>query len=115
MEVTVRRYRTVDGSEPFTEWVSQLGDRKARARILVRIDRVALGNYGDAKVLREGVWELRVDYGPGYRVYFAREGEVAMILLCAGDKRKQDADIERAIELWQEYKSRRNQQSGAKH
>ena len=115
MEVTVRRYRTVGGLEPFTEWLSQLGDRKAQARILVRIDRMSLGNYGDAKVLREGVWELRVDYGPGYRVYFAREGKVVVILLCAGDKRTQDADIERAIELWQDYNSRRSQKPGAKH
>ena len=115
MEVIVRRYRTAAGAEPVTEWLAQLEDRKAGARILVRIERMALGNFGDAKALRAGVWELRVDYGPGYRVYFAREGKVAVILLCAGDKRSQDKDIGRAIELWQEYKSRRKHKPGAKH
>lgn len=115
MDVTVLRYRTVSGAEPFTEWLSKLDDRKACARILVRIERLALGNFGDAKVVREGIWELRLDFGPGYRVYFAREGSAAVILLCAGDKRRQDSDIERAIELWQEYKSRRDRKPGEKH
>jgi putative addiction module killer protein len=114
VDIVVRRYRTADGAEPFTEWLQQLDDRKARACILVRIERVALGNFGDAKLLREGVWELRVDFGPGYRVYFAREDPVTVILLCAGVKRKQDADIKRAIDLWQEYKGRKPR-PGARH
>lgn len=108
MVVEVRRYRTLQGVEPFTDWISRLKDRGARARILVRIERVALGNLGDAKPLRQGVWELRVDTGPGYRVYFGREGSVVVILLGGGDKRTQDADIEKAIESWDEYQKRRS-------
>lgn len=107
MEVAVHRYRDSAGSEPFTEWLAALADRQARARILVRIERLAIGNFGDAKLLREGVWELRVDHGPGYRVYFAREGNAVVLLLCGGDKRRQDADIEKAIALWKEHESRR--------
>ena len=112
MDVVVRRYRTSDGREPFTEWLSKLGDRQARARILVRLERLAVGNFGDAKLLRQGVWELRIDFGPGYRVYFGRDGGALVILLCTGDKRSQDADIKRAIDLWQEYERRRNPKSG---
>ena len=108
MDVEIRRYRTLRGTEPFTDWISGLHDRGARARILVRIERVALGNLGDAKPLRQGVWELRIDTGPGYRVYFAREGRVVVILLGGGDKRTQDADIEKAIDSWDEYRKRRN-------
>jgi len=112
LDVVVRRYCTSEGREPFTEWLSKLGDRQARARILVRLERLAVGNFGDAKLLRQGVWELRIDFGPGYRVYFGREGGALVILLCAGDKRSQDADIKRAIDLWQEYERRRNPKSG---
>lgn len=113
MEVVVRRYRTRDGREPVTECLEQL-DRKARARILARIERLAHGNFGDAKALRDRVWELRIDFGPGYRVYFGRDGSVAVILLCAGDKRRQDSDIERAIDLWREYTNRRNEERNAR-
>jgi putative addiction module killer protein len=110
-EILVRRYRTAGGAEPFTEWLAELKDRKAHARILARIEVLALGSFGDSKALRGGVWELRVDVGPGYRVYFGREGNAVVILLCGGDKRKQDADIKRAIDLWQEYEGRRNRGS----
>jgi len=106
--VEVQRYSTLDGSEPFTDWLSKLRDRAASARVLVRIERVALGNLGDASYLRQGVWELRIDVGPGYRVYFARTGETSVTLLCGGDKRTQDADIKRAIDLWQEHEQRQS-------
>ena len=110
-EILVRRYCTVGGAEPFTEWLAGLKDRKAHARILARIEVLALGSLGDAKVLRDGVWELRIDVGPGYRVYFGREGNAVVILLCGGDKRKQDADLKGAIDLWREYEERRNRGS----
>ncbi|HTP96765.1 MAG TPA: type II toxin-antitoxin system RelE/ParE family toxin [Burkholderiales bacterium] len=103
----IRRYRTADGDEPFTEWFSDLRDRHARARILARLERLALGNFGDAKFLRDGVSELRIDWGPGYRVYFGRDGRTLIVLLCGGDKRKQGADIRRAVTLWQEYGDRK--------
>lgn len=73
MACEIRRYRTVAGDEPFTQWLGALVDRQARARVLVRLERLALGNAGDARYLRDGVSELRIDWGPGYRVYFGRE------------------------------------------
>jgi putative addiction module killer protein len=78
----------------------------AVARIAIRIDRLALGNFGDCKALREGVSELRIDWGPGYRLYFGRLGRECVLLLCGGDKRKQSADIERAIDYLKDYKER---------
>lgn len=102
----VRRYRTNAGDEPVTEWLSALNDAQARARINARIARLAAGNFGDCKPLRGGVWELRVDWGPGYRVYYARIGRSVVLLLCAGDKRRQNPDIERAIEYLVDFKRR---------
>ena len=81
-----------------------LKDRQARARVQARLDRLALGNPGDAKPLRDGVSELRIDYGPGYRVYFMWRGPVIVVLLAGGDKRTQDADIERAIGMAKDWK-----------
>jgi putative addiction module killer protein len=108
MASEIRRYRTAAGAEPFTEWLSDLPDRQARARILVRVDRLEVGNFGDARFLRDGVSELRIDWGPGYRVYFGRDGPTVVVLLCGGDKRRQEADIRRALELWQEYRNRKS-------
>lgn len=102
----LRRYITDDQREPLTEWLADLRDVRARARIETRLARVALGNFGDSKPLREGVHELRIDVGPGYRVYYARHGHVVVLLLCGGDKRHQEADIERAIDYWQDFKRR---------
>lgn len=110
----IRRYRTATSKEPFTEWLSSLRDRQAQARILVRLERLELGNFGDCKFLRDGVSELRVDWGPGYRVYFGRDGQTVVVLLCGGDKRKQDADIRKAVDLWQEYGSRKMRNPSAK-
>lgn len=107
MMVEIRRYRTAAGAEPFTEWLADLSDRQARARILARLERLAVGNFGDSKLMRDGVSELRIDWGPGYRVYFGRDGRTVIILLCGGDKRKQEADIKKAVELWQEYGNRK--------
>ena len=86
-------------TEIFAEWFAGLRDRAARARITVRIRRLSLGNPGDVKPVGGGVSEMRVDYGPGYRVYFVRRGDMVVILLCGGDKRHQDRDIARALEL----------------
>lgn len=83
----------------FAGWLDGLRDRKARARILVRIDRLATGNPGDVKPVGSGVSELRIDHGPGYRVYFARKGDIVVILLCGGTKSSQRKDIARAIEM----------------
>jgi len=115
MAFEIRRYRSPAGREPFTEWLTDLPDRQARARILARLERLEAGNFGDAKVLRDGVSELRIDWGPGYRVYFGREGRKVIVLLCGGDKRKQDADIRKAVALWQEYASRRKPEARSKN
>lgn len=91
----------------FSRWLGGLRDRTARARILVRIDRLALGNPGDVKPVGGGVSELRIDYGPGYRIYFTRKGEAVVLLLCGGDKGSQKRDIAEALaiagELGDEY------------
>ena len=86
-------------TEIFTRWLANLRDRRARTRIQARIDRLELGNPGDAKAVGGGVSEMRIDYGPGYRVYFIRRGEALIILIAGGDKRTQDHDIATAIKL----------------
>ena len=86
-------------TEVYSEWFKSLSDRQARARIDVRIRRLSLGNPGDVKSVGEGVSELRIDYGPGYRVYFLQQGPALVILLAGGDKRTQDRDIKIAQEL----------------
>lgn len=83
----------------FTRWLAALRDARARLHIVRRIARVAAGNFGDAKSVGGAVSELRIDHGPGYRVYFTRRGDVVVILLCAGDKRTQSRDIKRAVEI----------------
>jgi putative addiction module killer protein len=86
-------------TEVFAAWFHNLRDRRARARIQVRIDRLSLGNPGDAKAVGEGVLELRIDCGTGYRVYFVRRGDTAIVLLAGGDKRTQARDINTALRL----------------
>jgi len=105
-ELEVRVYARSDGSEPFTQWLRGLRDGTTRNRIRQRIARVRLGNLSDARSVGEGVQELRIHAGPGYRVYFGREGEAVVILLCGGDKGSQERDIERAQEYWRDYRSR---------
>jgi putative addiction module killer protein len=86
-------------TEVFARWLDGLRDIRARARVQVRVERLASGHPGDVKVVGDGVSELRIDYGPGYRVYFARRGTAVVILLAGGDKRTQAADIRTAIRL----------------
>ena len=104
--IEIRRYVTRTGKDVFGDWLSRLADSKAKARILVRIDRLAVGNFGDSKQLRGGISELRIDWGPGYRVYYALLGRTCLLLLCGGDKRKQPSDIQRAIEYLRDYRER---------
>lgn len=86
-------------TDVFNDWLDDLRDSKAKARIGARIDRLITGNPGDVKPVGEGISEMRIDYGPGYRVYFTQRGIVVAILLCGGDKRTQDADIAKAKKL----------------
>jgi putative addiction module killer protein len=102
----VLRYVTESGVELIREWLDDLHDAKAVTRIVMRFDRLADGSFGDCKPLRGGVWELRIDCGPGYRVYYAIVGRTCVLLLCGGDKRKQSRDVERAIGYLKDYKRR---------
>ena len=86
----------------FAEWLDGVGDAQAKARILVRLRRLSLGNFGDCKSVGNGVSELRIDYGPGYRIYLTRQGSSVVILLAGGTKKSQSRDIKRAIALAQE-------------
>ena len=99
----VREYRTRDGRRPLSEWIESLRDRSARARVLARIDRLSVGLRGDWKAVGQGVFEVRVDCGPGYRIYCAAHGNELVILLCGGDTK---ADIETAHAYWQDFKER---------
>jgi putative addiction module killer protein len=91
-------------SDEFKTWHGSLRDPMARARITSRLRLAEQGNLGDWKFLRDGVSEMRIDVGPGYRLYFTRRGNTVIVLLCGGDKRKQDADIGRAVELGNNWK-----------
>jgi putative addiction module killer protein len=99
----IEHYLTADGSDAFANWFDGLHDRMTQQRIAARIDRLALGLFGDAKALRDGVHELRIDCGPGYRVYYAIEGRTVVLLLCGGDKRSQRKDIARAAAYWRDF------------
>lgn len=102
----LRTYTTSAGRRPFEEWLSALADRQARARIAARLARIEAGNLGDCKPLRDGVQELRIDYGPGYRLYLSRQGPVLVLLLCASDKGGQARAIAQAIEYLNDWKQR---------
>lgn len=102
----IREYQTRDGRRPLSEWIDALRDRSARARVLARVDRLSAGLRGDWKTVGRGVFELRIDHGPGYRVYCGAEGEKLVLLLCGGDKRRQKEDIETAHDYWKDYQER---------
>lgn len=106
MAIQIEIYQTASGTLPYSDWLRALKDQQARARIRTRIARVQTGNLGDCKSVGGGVFELRVDYGPGYRVYLARRGQTMVLLLCGGDKRMQTRDIQRAGEYLADYEMR---------
>jgi putative addiction module killer protein len=102
-EWQLREYITRTGRNPFEEWLQSVTDKTTRARIRTRISRLRLGNFGDCRSVGEGVHELRLDFGPGYRVYYSRIGVRLVLLLGGGDKSSQDRDIREAKRHWQEY------------
>jgi putative addiction module killer protein len=102
----IEYYRTEKGIAPFKEWLEALRDVNGRAKIRVRLDRARLGNLGDHKHLDDGVWELRIDYGPGYRVYFAKEENRLILLLIGGDKGTQRREIAQATAYLQDHRRR---------
>ena len=103
---TLEEYVTSEGKVPFREWLHALRDRRARAKIRVRLNRVRLGNFGDAKPVGQGVYELRIPHGPGYRIYYARTGRRIVLLLCGGDKSSQKRDISKAKDYLADFKRR---------
>ena len=104
--IEIRHYVSPAGKDVFDDWLSRLADARAQAKIAIRINRLALGNVGDCKPLLKGLCELRIDWGPGYRVYYAMVGRDCALLLCGGDKRKQSSDIDRALKFLSDYKER---------
>lgn len=104
--IEILEYLTEDGRNPFREWLLGLRDGQTRARVRVRLNRVRLGNLGDSRSVGGGVNELRMPFGPGYRVYYGRKGAAIVILLCAGDKGTQQRDIRQAQRYWEDYQSR---------
>jgi len=97
---------TVTKTREFETWIGSLRDPPAAARIGIRVDRLTFGYFGDVKPVGGGVSEMRVDHGPGYRVYFAQKGTIAVLLLCGGDKSSQARDIRKAKDLWRDWSER---------
>lgn len=104
--ITTVVYQTNDGRKPFVDWLRALTDKHAQARIVTRVARLAAGNFGDCKPLRDGVQELRIDQGPGYRVFLSRQGPVLVLLLCGSNKGGQDRAIAQAISYLNDWKQR---------
>lgn len=107
--IEIRQYVDSSGRNPFDRWFDKLED-STQARIAVALDRLERGNFSAAKGVGTGVFELRLDFGPGYRVYFGKDGETLVILLGGGSKKRQQADIDAAQSLWQEYKKRKREE-----
>ena len=105
-EYILQEYVNSGGINYFLKWLSNLRDIKARAKIRVRLNRIRLGNFGDAKSVGNGIFELRIQYGPGYRVYFAKVDNIIVLLLCGGTKSMQNKDIHHAKLYWEDYQRR---------
>ena len=102
----IRHYLTEADKDIYLDWLIRVQDSIAKVAIIRRINRLELGNFGGHKPCNEGVWELRVDVGAGYRVYYAISGKEVVLLLCGGNKRTQTADIKQAVEYWKDWQRR---------
>lgn len=111
-EKCVRLVRLTDGRIPYYVWYQNFRDNRTRQTIQNRINRLRAGNFGQSRAVGGGVSELKIDYGPGYRVYFGQDGDEIVILLCGGDKSTQDEDIKKAKEYWQIYKQEKSYVDG---
>lgn len=107
--ITVVEYLTEEGASPFGEWLDDI-DVQAALRVRRALAKVELGNFGDSKGVGEGVAEYRLTYGPGYRIYYGRDGDELVILLAGGTKKRQSTDIDRAKNYWADYKARKGDQ-----
>lgn len=106
--VQVYRYKTEAGAEPVTEWLLSLKDNLVQAKLRLRLNRVAEGNFGDCSSVGDGVSELREHIGAGFRMYFGQQGKTIVILLCGGTKRTQTSDINTAKRYWTDWKKRQS-------
>jgi putative addiction module killer protein len=106
MEYKIEIYQTNAGKRPFSQWLKDIKDHLAKAKIRLRLDRLEMGNFGQCEPVGEGVFELKIDLGPGYRVYFGKIGSKCVLLLCAGDKGSQKSDIQKAKVYFKDYQSR---------
>jgi putative addiction module killer protein len=104
----IKNYITSNGKNPFSDWFTSLRDINAKAKIRATLKRVTLGNLGDYKSVGEGVFELRINYASGYRIYFGQIDAKIILLLCGGDKSTQNKDILTAKQYWQDYRRRKN-------
>lgn len=103
----INEYTDEQDKSPYAEWLASLRDARAKARVIMQVDRIELGLFGDSAPVGEGLSELKIHYGPGYRVYYVKEARHAYLLLCGGSKSSQSRDIKRAKAYWQEYKRRK--------
>ncbi|WP_226702110.1 type II toxin-antitoxin system RelE/ParE family toxin [Microbulbifer elongatus] len=106
MTNTINEYTDEHGKSPYADWLRELRDPKAKAKVIMQVDRMELGLFGDSQPIGAGLSELRIHYGPGYRVYYGKEGQQIYLLLCGGDKSTQSSDIQQAKIYWQEHKRR---------
>ena len=107
MSIDILKYETVDGTIPLDEWLAGLRDRRAKARVLIRLDRMEPGLEGHWRSVGEGVREMKISEGKGYRVYYAWDGSKIVLLLCGGNKSTQNTDIENARTYWRDYNERK--------
>ena len=103
---TIRHYISEEKRDVYAEWLKKVRDPIAKGQIIRRVNRLAEGNFGDHRFCRQGIWELRIDQGAGYRVYYAMDHGVVVVLLCGGDKNTQSADIDRAVGYWSNWLER---------
>ena len=111
-EITVLHYQTAARRVPYQEWFDSLTDKLVQSAVLTRVNRLRAGTFGDWQPVGDGVFELRIHYGAGYRIYFGRHGQTVVILLTGGDKRSQDADIRTAKRYWKDYEARTKASAG---
>jgi len=105
---SIKHYVDPEGNDPYEEWFESLSDVKTQARIAARVERLHWGLFGDCKPIDKGVWELRLDFGPGYRIYYAIDNGKVVLLCEGGDKGTQRPDVKRAIARWQDWQTRRS-------
>ena len=106
MKLTINEYTDARGKSPYASWLNGLRDARAKAKIILQVDKMELGLFGDSEPIGEGLSELRIHYGPGYRVYYGKESNEVYLLLCGGDKSTQSKDIRNVKAYWNDHKQR---------